>query len=81
MYTSTVETGGCSPGVRLSISVPTLFFTPLHPCSVSTSAGGVSGGGSSGFSPGIPAQGTLYRVPGSAGGGVRGHSPGRTVGF
>jgi hypothetical protein len=44
--------------------VPTLFFTPLHPCSVSTSAGGVSGGGSLGLSPGIPAQGTLYRVPG-----------------
>jgi hypothetical protein len=46
------------------ISVPTLFvcFSPLHPCSVSTTAGGVSGVVElTGFQlPGD--QGTLYKV-------------------
>jgi hypothetical protein len=40
------------------------LFSPLHPCSVSTSVGGVSGGGSQDSPRG--SQRRLYRVPGGA---------------
>jgi hypothetical protein len=49
------------------ISVPILFvcFSPLHPCSVSTTAGGVSGVVElTGFFPGIEGRCTKYLAVG-----------------